>query len=238
MAPGEFPAPTPHGSIDKVVDGVFAVRGTFKIGAGIRISRTMTIVQQDGGLVVLNSIRLDPAGEAALRALGDVKHVVKLGDGHGIDDPYYVNSFGATFWSLEGATHPKIPRGQTLGKDGSGGGPIAGGKLLVVVGPKTPEAAYWLPNAGGTLITCDAIQNHVDKVGTSFLAKIMTPLLGFKGGVIVPSMWNKVQKVPRLELPKSHAALLENKFENLVTGHGPPVVGGAWERVRAAIGGT
>ena len=73
--------------------------------------------------------------------------------------------------------------GQTLGEKN----PVAGG-VVVDFGETAGwrESAYWVPMGGGTLVTCDAIQNCVDVGGASFLGRIMTNLMGFKGGVIVP----------------------------------------------------
>ena len=59
----------------------------------MRITRNMAIVRHDGALTVINPMRLDAAGETALRALGEVRHVLRLGCFHGLDDPYYVDTF-------------------------------------------------------------------------------------------------------------------------------------------------
>ena len=94
---------------------------------------------------------------------------------------------------------------------------------------------------GGTLVSCDALQNHADTEGSSFFARVMTPLMGFKGGVIVASMWRRFQKLQGAAVASTFAPVLERSFENLVTGHGPAVVGGADGLVRAAVadaGGT
>ena len=97
------------------------------------------------------------------------------------------------------------------------------------------EAGYFVPFGGGTLITCDAIQNCADRDRMSFVGGLMTGLMGFKGGVIVPPMWQKFQKVRGPKIRETLARLLERPFHNLVTGHGPPLSGGADAQVRAAI---
>ena len=79
-----FPKAMPHGPITRVVDGVHIVRGGFTMGPGVVISRTMTIVENPDGLVVLNPIRLSEAGHAELDRLGQVKHLVKLSDSHSV----------------------------------------------------------------------------------------------------------------------------------------------------------
>lgn len=63
----------------------------------------------------------------------------------------------------------------------------------------------------------------------------MTSVMGFKGGVIVPPMWRRFQKLKGAAVRDALSGLTELSFENLVTGHGPPVAGGADTLVRAAI---
>ena len=88
---------------------------------------------------------------------------------------------------------------------------------------------------GGTLVTCDAVQNCEDLEFASLGGKIMTSVMGFRGGVIVPPMWRRFQKVSGAGLREKLSQLAELSFENLVTGHGPPVVGGADRQLRNAI---
>jgi hypothetical protein len=63
----------------------------------------------------------------------------------------------------------------------------------------------------------------------------MIPLLGFKGGVIVPPMWRRMQNCRGGRLREGTSALAAANFANLVSGHGPAVAGGADAKVRAAI---
>ena len=64
------------------------------------------------------------------------------------------------------------------------------------------------PAAGGTLVTCDAVQNQADTEFASFGGKLMMSAMGFKGGVIVPPMWRRFQKLSgdalrqKLSLPR------------------------------------
>jgi hypothetical protein len=216
----------------RVADRVFAVRGGYRMGPGITISRTMTVLDSGSGLVVLNAIRLSDAGQAELDALGTVKHLVKLSDSHAIDEPFYVDRYAPTVWSLPGAKLGGIPAGTTFGP----GGPVEGGTVIdFPPAGGWREAAYFVPLGGGTLVTCDAIQNHADTEGASIGARIMMPLMGFKGGVIAPPMWRRVQKLSGPRLRETLAGLTTLGFANLVTGHGPPIVGGADELVRSAI---
>jgi hypothetical protein len=118
----------------------------------------------------------------------------------------------------------------------SGEGPVAGGAVIDLSGARGwRECAYLVPNSGGTLITCDSIQNCADTEGASFGGRLITSAMGFKGGVIVPPMWRRFQKVSGERLRETFANVTRLSFANLVTGHGPAITGRADDLVRAAI---
>jgi hypothetical protein len=227
-----FPAPLPHGPITRVADGVYAVRGTYAMGPIMRIGRTMTILQQGDELVVMNAIRLSPEGEEELSKLGTVSHLVKLSDSHHVDERYYADRFRPQVWTLEGANLRDLSTTRRLGPDS----PILGSTVIELTGTSGwRECVLLTESGGGTLVSCDALQNHADTEGSSFFARVMTPLMGFKGGVIVAGMWRRSQKLHGAEVAVTFAPVLEHSFENLVTGHGPAVVGGAADLVRGAV---
>ncbi len=192
----------------------------------------MTVVDTGDGLVVLNAVRLSDSGQDALDALGRVNHLVKLSDSHSIDEPFYVDRYKPAVWSLPGAAMGELSVDRSLGPDG----PVAGG-VVVDFGETAGwrESAYLVPMGSGTLVTCDAIQNCADTEDASFLGRVLTSLMGFKGGVVVPPMWRRFQKVSGARVRERLSGLLDLSFENLVTGHGPPIVGGADALVRSAI---
>jgi hypothetical protein len=227
-----FPPALPHGPIVRVTDGVHTVRGTFAMGPGIRIGRTMTILERAGTLVVLNAIRLSAEGEAALDRLGKVAHLVKLSDSHSLDEPYYADKYRPEVWAMAGAKLGGLEAKRELGK----AAPLDDSLVLDYPGSSGwRECALLVKTGGGTLVTCDAIQNHVDAEGASFLGRIMTPLLGFKGGVIVPKMWRKYQKLNGEAVRNAFAPILEHSFSVLSTGHGPAITGEAATNVRKAV---
>lgn len=202
------------------------------MGPGMRIGRTMTVVQEPDGLTILNAVRLSAAGEQELERLGKIKHLIKLSDSHGIDEPYYVDRYGPEVWVLPNAKLGALVATQTLDPTS----PIAGSVVLHFPGTTGwRECALWLKHGGGTLVACDALQNHADREGTSLIGGVMTSLLGFKGGVIVASMWRKYQKVSGQGVRTAMAQVAGRDFQNLVTGHGPAVVGSASQLVVAAI---
>jgi hypothetical protein len=57
-------------------------------------------------LTIINSIRLSDAGAQQLESLGAIRHVVRLGAFHGLDDPYYLKRYAPTFWRAAGLKAP------------------------------------------------------------------------------------------------------------------------------------
>ena len=226
-------APTlPHGPITRIADGVHLVRGSYRMGPGVAIGRTMTILEAGDGLVILNAVRLSEAGQAELDELGKVKHLVKLSDSHGVDEPYYAQHYRPEVWKLAGSKSTDLEGTRTLGPDS----PIAGAAVFEYPGTSGwSECGYLVSAGGGTLVACDALQNHVDFEGASFLGRVMTPLMGFKGGLIVAPMWRKYQKIAGAKVRAAFEPLRDRSFRNLVTGPGPPIVGNADALAKAAI---
>ena len=98
----DFPAAVPHGAIEALTERLFVVHGGIRLKGILRISRNMAILRDGDALTLVNPIRLDAEGEAALERLGTVKRILRLGAMHGIDDPYYKHRFGAEFWCQVG----------------------------------------------------------------------------------------------------------------------------------------
>ena len=154
----------PHGSITQVFPDVFFVTGSMSnefFGSTWQFSRNMTIVREGDKLSIINSVRLDEKGLAELDALGKVVNVVRIGDMHGVDDPFYVQRYGAAYWSLPGMT---VPDGIQVRKVLTPGGemPFANCTLFEFKTCKRPEAILRLDREGGIMIACDSLQNWVE----------------------------------------------------------------------------
>ena len=88
-----------HDPIEEVQTDVFMVRGCIKLNALMTITRNMAIIRHAGELTLVDPIRLSAAEEKRLDALGAVKRVLRLGPMHGVDDPYYIERYGAQLWA-------------------------------------------------------------------------------------------------------------------------------------------
>lgn len=224
----------PHGALQRVFPGVHVVVGTNRThhaGVDFQTSRTMTVVCEDGALTLLNTVRLDDEGLAALAALGQVRHVVRLGAFHGRDDPFYCDRYGATLWALPAATHAD---GRAADRTLAPGGPfpVSDGAVFEFTSARLPEAAVLLAREGGILITCDAIQNwtHVDRFfspqcGAMFEAQ------GLIRPANVPSTWREACQPS----PDDFTRLLALPFRHLISAHGEPLRDEAHARVAANV---
>lgn len=156
-----YPPALPHGSIVPVFDDVFFVTGTTRptfFGVDWQFSRNMTIVRDGHDLTLVNTVRLDEAGLAALSALGTVRHVVRLGAFHGLDDAFYLDRYGAALWALPGMVHEHTRPTDHLLRAGAPL-PSPDASLFVYETAKQPEGMLLLARAGGILIACDSLQN-------------------------------------------------------------------------------
>jgi hypothetical protein len=153
----------PHGEIEEVFPDVFFVTGTMRaefFGSMWQFNRNMTVVREDGRLTLINSVRLDDAGLAALERLGTVTNVVRIGDMHGVDDRFYVDRYHATYWAVPGM---QPPEGLHVDHELREGGPMpfAGCSLFTFTTTQRPECILRLDREGGIMIACDSLQNWV-----------------------------------------------------------------------------
>lgn len=133
----------PHGPIRQVFPDVFFVAGSFVKGKILRFSRNMIVVRDRGDLTLINTVRLSDAGLNELDELGTVRHVMKLGFYHGIDDPYYVDRYDAKLWAHSGHVHDAgLQTTMEMHEDGEL--PFSSGSLFVYRTAKKPEAVVHL----------------------------------------------------------------------------------------------
>lgn len=229
-----FPDVLPHGDVEQVVDGVYCVRGSVNMGRGIRVPRIMTLVVDDAVVTVFNSVRLNERGEKQIRDLGTVKHVVKLGYFHGMDDPYYLDKFDAEFWALPKGTRRKDPDAtKTLGDHEL---PISDATVFAFERTKYPEAALLLKRAGGVLLACDSVQHWPDTEGCSVPAKVATRVMGFtKHTVVIGGPWKKGMTREGETLKPDFERLAALPFDKLIAGHARPLMSGAQDAVKATV---
>jgi hypothetical protein len=221
-----YPEPLPHGELEEVFPGVFFVTGTMKtvlMGAHWHFSRNMTVVRDGDALTLINTVRLDDAGLAALDALGRVQHIVRVGALHGLDDAFYKARYGATLWALPGMPGTLSP--DRLLQPGPGG-PFAGCSVFVFEGTKLPEAILRIDREGGILVSADALQNWVapDAFFSEESRRMMTEAGFFQRANLGP-VWMQVNQPQAADFRR----LEQLPFRHALCGHGSPLRDGARE---------
>ena len=235
------PPALPHGPIEEILPGLFFVTGTVALPLPIpvRFSRAMTIIADAGRLTLVNTVRLDEAGLAALDRLGRVTDVIRLAAYHGMDDPFYQERYGAKVWAVAGSRYNPafdtaapdvffepdvyVSAGDTL--------PVAGARLHVIPS-SPPEGLLLLDQHGGVAISGDALQNwEVVDAYFNLFGRLMMKASGFIRPHNVGPGWLKAAKPSREAL----LALLDLPFDVVLPSHGRPVLGGAREKFRPSL---
>jgi hypothetical protein len=228
-----------HGELREVLPGLYFVTGTMKMAGPVRFSRNMTVVRRGDHLVLVNSVRLDDAGLAALDKLGKVTDVVRLAANHGVDDPFYAERYDAKVWVVAGQRYtagfntssPKTYFTPHHEMDASTKLPIAGAKLFVF-DSKPAEGMLVLPDHGGVVISGDCLQHWATPdEHFSWLGKTMMKMMGFIKPHNIGPGWLKQCKPPKDQL----RAILDLSFANVLPAHGAPVLGEAREHYKPAI---
>lgn len=244
MQTREHPPAEAHGEIEELFPDVFFVTGgvTMNGPMTMRFSRNMTIVRQDGALTLINSVRLNDEGLAALDALGKVEHVIRLAGFHGMDDPFYKERYGAKVWNVAGQVYAsefdnaKNAEATTYfvadeGMEPDTQLPLSDARLIAIRA-KVPEALLFLERDGGILVAGDCLQNWAKPDSYFNLpGKLMMRLMGFIKPHNVGPAWAKMTKPNGEDM----AGLIELGFENLLPVHGAPVIGGAAAAFTPAI---
>ncbi len=229
-----YPPAYPHDPITAIADDVFMVRGSIKMNMLMRITRNMAIVRSEDALTLVNPIRLNVAGEKALKSLGTVTNVIRLGPFHGLDDPYYVEQFGARFWCRPGAKaykHPPID----VDLDTECELPFPDAQLIPIAGTKQPESFLLIKRGNGLLLSCDAIQHYGDYRHNNFPARIVMPFVGFPKTTVVGPIWLKFMTPEGGSLRSALEHVLQFDFDSLLSAHGSFLEVGGKAAVRAAI---
>lgn len=230
----QYPDVLPHGPIREIAPDLFFTPGTIDVGRMMRVSRNMVVVRNGADLTLVNPIRLSPQGEADLEALGTVRHALRLGFFHGIDDAYTVARFGAEFWCQAHSTHYKQPQPDHELTEG-GPLPLPDAELFEFRETKKPECMLLLNRGDGVLIACDGLQHYGTYERHSLLARLALPLMGFRKTLLIGPLWLKYMTKQGGSLRPDYERLMQLKFDALISAHGTPMMRGAHDATRAAI---
>jgi len=226
----KFPMAMPHGEIQELFGNVFFVTGSIEMRTDIIASRNMMIVREGQDLTLINTVRLSQQGLEALEMLGTVKHVLKLGAFHGIDDAFYVDRYKTEFWSMPGMTHRE---GLQVTKQLTVNGPLPiKAKLFSFETSLQPETLILLERDGGILMSCDSLQNW-STVDEFFSEQGKIALTEF--GMIKPANLGKGWLNKCKPKADDFNRLLQLNFEHLLPSHGTPIIGSAKQQFTKTI---
>ena len=224
----------PHGNVEEIAEDIFMLRGSIKMNPLVRITRNMGIIRNGDELSLINPVRVNAKVEAQIAKLGQIKHIIRLGCFHGVDDPYYVEKFGAQMWAQLGGTTYTVPK---IDKELDSVAPLPfdNAEIFEFAGTTQPECALLIKRGTGILFTCDAIQNYGDYSYNNIAAKVLMPFIGFPRTTLVGPIWLKYQTEEGETLELEFRRLLELKFDCLLAAHGTLLETGAHVAVERAI---
>jgi hypothetical protein len=204
-----------------------AHRMSIPFGLKVKFSRNMVAVLTAEGWVLLNPVRLSESAESQLLNKAPFKHAVRLGTFHGRDDAYYVDRFGVEFWGVPGVqayAEPKFTR--QVSEEGPF--PIPGARTVIFKNATRAECVVHLPQHR-LLVTCDSVQHYENDRLISPLGRVVMYPMGFFKPCVIGPIWLKQSTPPGGSLRPDFERVLALDFDNLISGHGTPKVGGAKE---------
>lgn len=228
-----YPPAYPHNDIQSLCPDVFLLHGSIRMGPGMRMNRNMIILKDGGDLTLINPVRMTDEGLEKLDALGDVKHIVRLGDFHGLDDAFYLDRYACEFWAQEGQGTYKTPT-PTKQISSSARSPYPNSEFFIFESAAYPEAALLL-NDHQLLITTDSVQYHADWSYFTWFTKFAFKLLGFKAGVNVGPPWLKRVTPKNGSMKDDFEKLLALDFDAIVAAHGTHMTAGAKKALKDEV---
>lgn len=228
-----YPPAYPHDEIKSLYPGVYLLHGSIHMGPGMRMNRNMIILKNGSELTLVNPVRMDERRLAELDRLGDVRHILRLGDFHGLDDAFYLDRYGCEFWAQEGQATYKAPE-PTRRICSSSESPYADSEFFIFETASYPEAALLLKEHK-LLITTDSVQYHADWSYFSWFTKFVFKLLGFRIGMNIGPPWIKRVTPKGGTLQSDFEKLLALDFNSVVAAHGAHMATGAKEALYAEV---
>jgi len=232
-----YPKALPHDPILQIADDLFVVYGSIMLNPVMRITRNMTIVRHGNELTLINAVRLSEDGLQSLDALGEVKHVMRLGPLHGYDDEFYMNRYSPNFWGFDdGVTYttPKVSHPLKAG----GELPFPDAELVVFSDLKQTEGVIVLQRGSGVLLTADVLQTYSTPPHmphTPWLVRKLMPFAGFPNETLLGPIWIKLLVQDKPQFEAEIRQVLEFKFDQMIAAHGVFLPNNAKQEVAAAI---
>ncbi|WP_235826874.1 hypothetical protein [Facilibium subflavum] len=223
-----------HSKITLVLPDIYMVTGTNKTcfeGQKLQHSRNMIIIKSNNELTLINTVKLSDQGLAELDALGEVKHIIRIGAFHGRDDAFYKARYQAKLWALEGMQDENNALIDAL-MTASSALPVKNSQLIVFKTARFPEACIYLADHDGVLITCDSIKNweSADPYFSEETAKLYQQQNMF-GVASVSPVWINAMGVSKDDFDR----ISKLQFKHLLTAHGKALLTNAKDKLLESI---
>lgn len=223
----------PHDPIIEIFENIYLLRGSVRLGLGLSMNRNMMILKQGNELTLINAVRISESELKKLESLGQVRHIVRLGDFHGLDDQFYIDRYQATFWSQSHhVNYPKLIPQQIIHADVQP--PIKNSEFFIFEQATCPEAILFIKDKK-LLISTDSIQYWNDWKYFSFLSKIIIYLMGFRLGLFIGGPWLKRVTPKQGSLKSDFDRLLQLDFQHLISAHGVLLQDSAKDKLTSLI---
>jgi hypothetical protein len=221
----------PYGDIKKAFEGIYVVRGTnithFE-DKKIQHSRNMTIIERDGNLTLINTVRLGEKGLEELEQLGRVNNIISIGAFHGRDDSFYLDRYQANLWTV----HSEQSNSSTRYLPDTPELPIKNGRFFPFKNASPLEGFIHVAEHEGILITCDSIKNWVE--ADSFFSEESAKMALASGEIAtarISPIWLQATGVSKADFE----CLLNLRFKHLISAHGDVLKFTAYEDIKNSV---
>lgn len=222
-----------HDPIMPLLDNVYWVHGSVRMAPSMYMNRNMVIIKEGNALFLINPVRLNEHEEIKLKVLGEIKAVIRLGDFHGLDDQYYIDTFECEFWCQPKQSTYPLPKPDHLINEESVS-PIKNSEFFIFSKALFPESALYLKDTK-LLITTDSIQYWTDWQYMSVTGKLLLWTMGFRTELFIGKPWLKRVTPNQGSLKNDFESLLTLNFEHLIGAHGKPLMNCAHGKVKDLI---
>ncbi|MEZ4741138.1 MAG: hypothetical protein R3B45_01595 [Bdellovibrionota bacterium] len=214
----------PHGPLKEVLPNVFTVTGLMRIYGLFQYSRAMTILNENGTLAIINPVRVEEDLLNKIQKLGQIKYLLKIGQLHNVDVPFYMDKFSLELWINR--NDPSVDESySTRYFDDVDEIPILRCKVRTIRGSEIKESILVTPGDGGCLHSCDAFVNMGSDPNHNWLTSKLSKFL--PDPTYIGPNWIKMAKPPEASLK----FVLDFDFENFIPAHGEPIIGNAKKKI-------
>lgn len=223
-----------HGELKEVFPNIYFVMGTNVTtheGIALQHSCNMVIVKNGNELSLINTVRLNDQGLAALDDLGQVTNVVRIGAFHGRHDAFYLDRYPAKLWALKEMKHDNN-KSTDCELIVNGKMPFPDCSLFFFETSIHPEGILHIKQEGGILVTCDSVKNWtcIDDYFSEETGKLYQEL-EFLGSATISKIWQQACQIQAQDF----ARLKILSFKHLISAHGEPLRDVAFEKLALTI---